>query len=97
MKNFLLHLTRKLKTVPVASAISWSMVEEGVSKTTGLFATLVFALLLDPENFGLMASIAVFIALSRFLIDGGFGDAIKSAKRRSVNRLFLVSFGSILL
>ena len=61
-------------------AIGWNILEEITSKSAGLIATVFFAYLLTPKEFGLMASIAVFVAMSKFLVDGGFGDAIVREK-----------------
>ena len=57
-------------------AVGWNLAEEFLSKLFGLLSTLILTYLVAPESFGLIASIAVFLALTRFLVDGGFGEAI---------------------
>ena len=55
-------------------AVGWNLAEEFLSKLFGLLSTLILTYLVAPESFGLIASIAVFLALTRFLVDGGFGE-----------------------
>lgn len=53
--------------------------------------SIVLARLLIPEDFGLVAMESIFIALSRTLIDGGFGDSLirkVDCKEEDYNTIF---------
>ena len=58
------------------SGLFWSFLERLGQQTVQLIITLVMARLLLPEQFGLIAMIAVFLAFSQSFMESGFGAAI---------------------
>lgn len=58
------------------SGIFWSAAERFGQQGCGFFVQLVLARLLAPEEFGLIAMVAVFVALCRGIADAGFHEAI---------------------
>jgi teichuronic acid exporter len=58
------------------SAISWSFVETIGQRIIQLVIGIVLARLLLPEEFGLIAMLVVFTAVSQSFLDSGFGSAL---------------------
>lgn len=60
--------------------LKWSTVDKfgnfGISFIVGVF----LARLLDPSDFGLLAMVSIFFAISNIFIDGGFGQALVQKK-----------------
>lgn len=56
--------------------VIWNFAEQFLTKGISVVTTLVLAWLLVPEDYALIAMLAVVIALSSALVDGGFGQAI---------------------
>lgn len=56
--------------------IFWSFSEQFLSKGTGIVTTLFLAWFLVPEDYALVAMLAVFITLSSALVDAGLGQAL---------------------
>jgi len=54
----------------------WKLLEQLLRKGFAVFVTLVLAWYLVPEDFGLVAIIAIFIEISAVFVSGGFVDAI---------------------
>jgi O-antigen/teichoic acid export membrane protein len=69
--------TLKQKTI---RGLAWSMVEKFGYQLLQFIFLLVLARILNPEDFGLLAMVFVFILLSQVLIDGGLGSAIIQKK-----------------
>lgn len=63
----------KNKTV---KGVSWSLVDNIASSGITFLVGLVLARLLTPEEYGIMAMIAIFIAVSNSIIDSGFSNAL---------------------
>ena len=61
----------------------WVTIDKGVGYTLVFLSNLVLARLLLPEDFGCIAMINVFIAISDILIHGGFGAALIQKKETS--------------
>ena len=62
------------------NALIWSGVEKFSLQAIGFISTIIVARLLTPADFGLIAMITVFIAVSNVFIDSGFGTAIIQKK-----------------
>lgn len=56
--------------------LSWSAIENVARQGINLFVAIILARLLLPEQFGLVAMITVFLAVSQALLDGGFAMAL---------------------
>jgi O-antigen/teichoic acid export membrane protein len=61
-------------------ALSWSAVQEFSQRGLQFVISIVLARLLLPEQFGLIAMLTVFIAVSQALLDSGFGAALIQKK-----------------
>lgn len=60
----------------VISGVFWRMSEQIGAQGVTFVISIVLARLLEPKEFGIIALVTVFIALSRCFIDGGFGTAL---------------------
>lgn len=56
--------------------VIWNFLEQLSKKGIGVALTLVLALFLTPEDYGLIAMMAVFIAIGNSLMESGFRDAL---------------------
>ncbi len=63
----------KSKTI---KGTAWSAIDNIASSGITFLVTLVLARLLTPEEYGIMAMIAIFIAISNSVIDSGFSNAL---------------------
>ena len=57
------------------------------------FLTIVIARILSPDDYGLVAMLGIFMALSQVLIDSGFANALiqkKIARRRIIVQYFIL-------
>ena len=76
----------------VARGLTWTLVDTWGSQVLGLVVFAVLTRLLSPEDFGLVALAAVFVALGQVFIDAGLGDAViqrASLTRRQINTAFV--------
>lgn len=58
------------------SGFKWSFIDTFVQYIFTFVVSITLARLLEPKDFGLVAMSAVFGAVARTLIDGGFGDSL---------------------
>lgn len=78
----------KNKTV---KGISWSFIDNISNSGITFLVGLVLARLLTPEEYGIMAMISIFIAISNTIIDSGFSNALVrkiNIKRIDYNTVF---------
>ena len=68
----------------VARGMTWTLIDTWGTQVLGLIVFAVLANLLLPEDFGLVALAAVFVAFAQLLVDQGLGDAL--IQRPSVTR-----------
>lgn len=76
------------------SGMLWSFLIQGGAQLINFFVTVLLARLLMPEQFGLIGMIAIFIAISRALIDGGFVASLirtKGADNVDYSTVFFVN------
>lgn len=81
-------MTFRKKTI---SSLKWSGLENGFRFIFSFVVSVVLARLLSPEDFGLVAMVSIFIALSKTLIDAGFGDSLirkVDCKHEDYNTIF---------
>jgi teichuronic acid exporter len=57
-------------------ALSWTFLEAVGLRGTQFVVALVLAWLLEPEEFGLLGMLAIFMAVAQSLLDSGFGAAL---------------------
>jgi O-antigen/teichoic acid export membrane protein len=62
------------------SGMFWSFLIQGGTQIINFVVTVILARLLLPEQFGLIGMIAIFIAISRVLVDGGFVSSLIRTK-----------------
>lgn len=63
----------KSKTI---SGFKWSLVDTMLRYFLTFFIGIILARILSPSDYGLVGLSAIFIAISRVFIDGGFSDAL---------------------
>lgn len=63
-------------TAKTTTGILWSFSEQLARRGVGILVTLLLARFLAPEDFGLVAMMAVFLALGGSLMDSGFREAL---------------------
>lgn len=77
--------------IKATSAVIWNFTELMLRRGAGGLTTLVLAWFLTPEDFGLVAMMAVFLSLSNVLVDAGFSQALirkQSVSSRDYNTAF---------
>jgi len=74
------------------SGVLWSAIERFSQQAVSFIIQLILARLLAPEEFGLIAMVAVFIAISGVLIDAGFSRALIQRKQVSDSDLSTVFY-----
>lgn len=75
-------MTENLKK-ETAKGVLWSGIEKFASGGVLFLANIVLARILTPNDFGLLAVIAVFVQISQTFIDSGFSNALIQKKNRS--------------
>ncbi len=63
-------------TAKTTSGILWNFSQQLATRGVGILVTLLLARFLVPEDFGLVAMMAVFLALGSSLMDSGFREAL---------------------
>lgn len=63
--------------------VAWSGIDKLANGGIQFIANIVLARLLTPNDFGLLAIIAIFIQISQTFVDSGFGNALIQKKDRS--------------
>ena len=67
----------------LALGFLWSFLENILAKGTSFIIGIVLARLLTPEEFGLVGTVAIFMAISSAFVDSGFSQAIINKKELS--------------
>ena len=78
----------KRKTV---HGMTWSLVDNMANSGITFLVGLILARLLTPMEYGIMAMITIFIAISTSIIDSGFSNALirkSEIKRIDYNTVF---------
>ena len=60
----------------VVSGVAWSIAEKVGSMLLQMVVSIVVARLLLPEDFGVLASLTFFTALSTLFVDSGFSQTL---------------------
>ena len=82
------------KTSSAKSGMFWSFLIQGGSQIINFVVTVLLARLLLPEQFGLIGMIAIFIAISQALVNGGFVSSLirtKDADNLDYSTVFFVN------
>jgi O-antigen/teichoic acid export membrane protein len=67
------------------SSIFWSLLQKVGGKGISVLITILLARILTPKDFGFIAMLSIFIAVSQALINGGFGQALIQKKNTDDN------------
>lgn len=84
-------MVESLKTKTV-KGVGWSFIDNLSSSGVSFLVGLVLARLLTPSEYGIMAILTIFIAVSNSIVDSGFSNALirkTDAKRVDYNTVFL--------
>ena len=63
------------------SGFGWSTIQQIVGRVTTFVVNLALARLLVPEDFGTLAVLGIFLAISTQLADIGFGSSLTRSER----------------
>lgn len=80
-----------------AKGVAWSGIEKIASGGVQFLANIILARLLTPEDFGLIAIIAIFIQIAQVFIDSGFTNALIQRKNRTANDYSTVFIFNLLI
>ena len=84
-------MTESLKNKTV-KGVGWSFIDNLSSSGITFLVGLVLARLLTPSEYGIMAILTIFIAVSNSIVDSGFSNALirkTDARRVDYNTVFL--------
>lgn len=84
-------MTESLKNKTV-KGVGWSFIDNLSSSGVSFLVGLVLARLLTPSEYGIMAILTIFIAVSNSIVDSGFSNALirkTDVKRVDYNTVFL--------
>ncbi|MBR6165048.1 MAG: lipopolysaccharide biosynthesis protein [Clostridia bacterium] len=76
---------KKLKTKPnsIKGGLIWSFGERITAQLVTTVVSIVLARLLDPEHYGIVAIVIIFINLCNVFVTSGFGNAIVQQQKAS--------------
>lgn len=80
-----------------ANSVVWSAVERFSVQGVQYIISIVLARLLLPSDYGLIAMLSIFIAVSQSFIDGGFGNALIQKSGRTETDYSTVFFFNIVV
>lgn len=72
-------MNRSLKTKTI-HGVFWSLLERGGQQGIQLVISIILARVLLPAQFGLIAMLAIFMAIAQSFLDSGFGSALIQKK-----------------
>lgn len=84
----------------VAGGLFWSYGERIMAQLVSLIVSIVLARLLDPESYGIISIVMIFITFCDAIVSGGFGNAIvqkKDADELDVNTMLCCSLATSFL
>lgn len=79
----------------IVSGVAWTYMERITAQSVSLIVLIVLARLLEPNHFGIIAIVTIFITFSDVFVSGGFGNALvqkKDADELDFNSIFYLSF-----
>lgn len=79
-----------------SSGILWNFFEQLARRGIGVFVTLMLAYFLTPEAYGLVAMMAVFLALGSSIMQSGFNQALirmPQVTQTNYNTAFFANIG----
>ncbi|MEK4079426.1 lipopolysaccharide biosynthesis protein [Solibacillus sp. FSL K6-1126] len=73
----------------IIQSLFWKLMERGGTQTVQLIVMIVLTRLLLPEDYGLIAIVAIFISIATLIVDSGFSEAL--IQRKEVDNIDLTS------
>jgi teichuronic acid exporter len=69
------------------NGVAWSLLDKIINQTGNIVLLIYLSQVLSPSDFGLIAMLAIFLAIAQSLIDSGFSQALiqKSGKVTEVD------------
>lgn len=64
----------------IATGVLWSYGERFLAQAITLIVSIILARILDPEHYGIIAIVQIFITICDALVTGGFGNALVQKK-----------------
>jgi O-antigen/teichoic acid export membrane protein len=84
-------------THKTTTGILWTLAEQFAVRGVTLLTTLVLAWFLSPEDYGLIAMMAVFIAIASSLMESGFKEALIRLPETRPENLYTAIFANSFL
>jgi len=78
--------------IKATSSLLWSGVEQFGSQGLSLVITIVIARLINPADYGLIAMLSIFMAISQVFINCGFSNYLIQNKNRTTQDFSTVFF-----
>lgn len=66
------------------NSLFWKFSERGSVQIVSLIINIILARILTPEDYGIVAMVAIFISLSYVIVDGGFNSALIQKKNADI-------------
>ena len=88
-------MTENLRDKTV-KGVAWSFAERFSVQGVTFLLELIIARLVGPENYGLIAMLAIFMAVSQVFIDGGFSSALiqrQDRNEKDFSTVFYINVG----
>lgn len=82
-KNVSLHTNIKIAMSNTAKGVVWSGIERLSVQGISFLLSIIIARFVTPNEYGLIAMLAIFMAISQSFIDSGFGNALIQKKDRN--------------
>lgn len=85
----------KEKKNSIFSGLFWTFGERIIAQLVSLAVTIVLARILDPEHYGIISIVTVFITFCNIFVSSGFGSAVvqkKNPDEDDFNTAFVIGF-----
>ena len=68
---------------PAVKGVAWSALERFSVQGIQFVLTVIIARLVSPSEYGLIAMLAIFLAIAQSFVDSGFSNALIQKKERT--------------
>ncbi len=88
-------MNAKNKNSSIVGGLFWTFAERISAQLVSTIVTIILARLLDPEHYGIISIVTVFISVCNIFVSSGFGSAVvqkKEANDIDFNTAFILSF-----
>lgn len=83
------------KSNSITGGLFWTFGERITAQLVTTIVTIVLSRLLDPQHYGIISIVTIFISFCNIFVSGGFGSAVvqkKDANEDDFNTAFVISF-----